>query len=75
MINSKDFLSYYHYHKFDKKYDELIEQARKKKGKILVLVERLRITRPQSDFLSITSMSRLTTTRRKRKISAYFLTG
>ena len=25
----KDFLSYYHYHKFDKKYDELIEQARK----------------------------------------------
>ena len=89
MINSKDFLSYYHYHKFDKKYDELIEQARKKnplpettekkrgrkkKGKILVLVERLRITRPQSAFLSITSMSRLTTTRRKRKISAYFLT-
>ena len=52
----KDFLSYYHYHKFDKKYDELIEQARKenplpettekkrgrkKKGKILALVERL----------------------------------
>ena len=25
----KDSLSYYHYHKFDKKYDELIEQARK----------------------------------------------
>lgn len=58
MINSKDFLSYYHYHKFDKKYDELIEQARKKKGKILVLVERLRITRPQSAFLSITSMQK-----------------
>lgn len=52
----KDFLSYYHYHKFDKKYDELIEQARKenplpkttekkrgrkKKGKTLALVERL----------------------------------
>lgn len=52
----KDFLSYYHYHKFDKKYDELIEQARKenplpettekkrdqkKKGKILALVEHL----------------------------------
>ena len=52
----KDFLSYYHYHKFDKKHDELIEQARKenplpettekkrgrkKKGKILVLVELL----------------------------------
>ena len=52
----KDFLSYYHYHKFAKKYDELIEQARKenplpettekkrgrkKKGKILALVERL----------------------------------
>ena len=52
----KDFLSYYHYHKFDKKYDELIEQVRKenplpettekkrgrkKKGKILALVERL----------------------------------
>ena len=49
-------LSYYHYYKFDKKYDELIEQARKenplpettekkrgrkKKGKILALVERL----------------------------------
>lgn len=52
----KDSLSHYHYHKFDKKYDELIEQARKenpfpettkkkrgrkKKGKILALVERL----------------------------------
>ena len=52
----KDSLSYYHYHKFDKKYDALIEQARKenplpettvkkrgrkKKGKILALVERL----------------------------------
>lgn len=52
----KDFLSYYHYHNFAKKYDELIEQARKenplpetaekkrgrkKKGKILALVERL----------------------------------
>ena len=49
-------LSYYHYHKFDKRYDELIKQARsenplpettekkrgrKKKGKILALVERL----------------------------------
>ena len=52
----KDSLSYYHYHKFDKKYDELIEQARKenplpvttkkkrgrkRKGKILAMVERL----------------------------------
>lgn len=52
----KDSLSYYHYHKFDKRYAELIEQARKenplpkasekkrgrrKKGKILALVERL----------------------------------
>ena len=52
----KDSLSYYYYHKFDKKYDGLIEQARKenplqkttekkrgrkKKGKILALVERL----------------------------------
>ena len=51
-----DSLSYYHHHKFDKKYDALIEQARnenplpettekkrgrKKKGKILALVERL----------------------------------
>ena len=51
----KDFLSYYHYHKFDKRYDELIKQAReknplpvtaekkrgrKKKGKILALMER-----------------------------------
>lgn len=52
----KESLSYYHYHKFDKQYDKLIEQARKenplpetteksvegrKKGKILALVERL----------------------------------
>ena len=52
----KESLSCYHYHKFDKKYDELIEQARKenplpentekkrgrkKKGKIRALVERL----------------------------------
>ncbi len=52
----KESLSYYHYHKFDKRYDELIELARqenplpettekkrgrKKKGKILALVERL----------------------------------
>ena len=52
----KESLSYYHYHKFDKQYDELIEQARKenplpettekkrgrkKKEKILALVERL----------------------------------
>ena len=52
----KTSLSCYHYHKFDKKYDELIEQARKenplpetivkkrgqkKKGKILSLVDRL----------------------------------
>lgn len=52
----KDSLSYYHYHKFDKKYEELIKLARtqnplpettqkkrgrKKKGKILALVERL----------------------------------
>ena len=52
----KDALGYYHYHKFDKRYDELIEQARaenplpetvekkrgrKKKGKILALAERL----------------------------------
>ena len=27
--NGKDSLSYYHCHKFNKKYDELIEQARK----------------------------------------------
>ena len=52
----KETLSYYHYHKFDKRYDELIKQAReenplpvntekkrgrKKKGKILALVDRL----------------------------------
>lgn len=52
----KNSLSYYHYHKFNKKYDELIGQARKenplpettkkkrgrkKKGKILALVKRL----------------------------------
>ena len=52
----KDSLSYYHHRKFDKKYDELMEEARKenplpkttekkrgrkKKGKILALVERL----------------------------------
>ena len=56
VANGKDSLSYYHCHKFDKRYDELIEQARtenpipettekkrgrKKKGKILALVERL----------------------------------
>ena len=74
----KDFLSYYHYHKFDKKYDELIEQARKenplpkttekkrgrkKKGKILALVERLANYKATVCLLSITSMSRLITTR------------
>lgn len=52
----KECLSHYHYHKFDKRYNELIKQAReenplpvvtekkcgrKKKGKILALVERL----------------------------------
>lgn len=52
----RDSLSYYYHHKFDRKYDELIKQARnenplpettekkrgrKKKGKILALVERL----------------------------------
>ena len=52
----RDSLSYYHYHKFDKKYDELLELARKenplpetakkkrgrkKKGEIPALVERL----------------------------------
>ncbi len=52
----KESLGYYHYHKFDKQYDKLIKQAReenplpettakkrgrKKKGKILALVERL----------------------------------
>lgn len=52
----KDILSYYHLHKFDKLYDEIIKTAyeenpvletteikrgRKKKGKVLVLVDRL----------------------------------
>lgn len=52
----KESLSYYHYHKFDKQYEEIIKLARqenplpeatekkrgrKKKGKILALVERL----------------------------------
>lgn len=52
----KESLSYYHYHKFDKRYNELIKQGReenplpvvtekkrgrKKKGKILALIERL----------------------------------
>ena len=56
----KDFLSYYHYHKFAKKYDELIEQARKenplpetaekkrgrkKKGKILLYQRIMRAAR------------------------------
>lgn len=56
----KDFLSYYHYHKFDKKYDELIVQARKenplpettekkrgrkKKGKILLYQRIMRAAR------------------------------
>jgi len=54
--NGKESLSYYYCHKFDRRYDELIEQARaenpipkttekkrgrKKKGKVLALVERL----------------------------------
>ena len=54
--SGKESLSYYHYYKFDKRYRELIKQAReenplpvstkkkrgrKKKGKILALVERL----------------------------------
>ena len=54
--SGKESLSYYHYHKFDKKYEELIKLARrenplpetkekkrgrKKKGSILALVERL----------------------------------
>lgn len=56
VAKQKDCLSYYYYHKFDKRYQELLEQAResnplpesatkkrgrKKKGKILALVERL----------------------------------
>ena len=74
----KDSLSYYHYHKLDKKYDELIEQVRKenplpettkkkrgrkKKGEIPALVERLENTRHQSAFLSITLWFRLIITR------------
>lgn len=66
----KDTLSYYHYHKFDKKYDKLIEQARKenplpettvknvdgrKRGKSAPLWNALRITRHQSAFLYMTS--------------------
>ena len=62
----KDSLSYYHHHKFDKKYDELIEQARnenplpettekkrgrKKKGKSLLLWNALKNTRRPSVFL------------------------
>lgn len=54
--SGKEKLSYYHLHKFDKRYDELIKLAReenplsdsaekkrgrKKKGKVLSLVERL----------------------------------
>ncbi len=56
LASGKERLSYYYLHKFSKRYDELIEQAkaanplpeqsgkkrgRKKKGKILALVERL----------------------------------
>lgn len=56
VLAGKESLSYYYCHKFDKRYDELIRQAReenplpvttekkrgrKKKGKILALVERL----------------------------------
>lgn len=67
------------YHKFDKKYDELIEQGRKgntlleateknvggrKKERSLPLSNALRITRPQSAFLSITSELRLIIIRR-----------
>ena len=36
----KDFLSYYHYHKFDKKYDELIEQAQNRECSMAVVANK-----------------------------------
>lgn len=74
----KETLSYYHYHKFDKRYDELIKQAREKsasgyrrektwekeKGKILALVERFDNYKASVCLLSITSWFRLITIRR-----------
>ena len=63
----QDSLSYYYHHKFDRRYDELIEQARcenplpevakkkrgrKKKGKSLHLWNVLQVTRRQSAYLS-----------------------
>lgn len=75
----KETLSYYHYHKFDKRYDELIKQARekirfrlpqrknvgeRKKERFLLWWSALIITRHQSAFLSITSCFRLITIRR-----------
>lgn len=75
----KETLSYYHYHKFDKRYDELIKQAReenplpatteknmgeRKKERFLLWWSVLIITRHQSAFLSITSWFRLITIRR-----------
>ncbi|MFR1308873.1 MAG: IS66 family transposase [Gallintestinimicrobium sp.] len=76
----KETLSYYHYHKFDKRYDELIKQAREKKSasgyrrektwekekkeRFLLWWSALIITRHQSAFLSITSWFRLITIRR-----------
>lgn len=74
----KDFLSYYHYHKFDKSMMNLSDRLGRKihfpkpqrktwseeKGKILALVERLANYKASVCLLSITSMSRLITIRR-----------
>ena len=70
--SGKESLSYYHYHKFDKRYDELIKQAQGRKsassrcGEKTWPEEKRKdscsggapciITRHQSAFLSITSM-------------------
>ena len=75
----RDSLSYYYYHKFDKKYDGLLELARKenplpettkkkrgrkKKGKILALVERLADYKASVCLFIHNFMVRLITTRR-----------
>ena len=75
----KESLSYYYYHKFDKKYDELIKLAReenplpettgknaagRKRGRSLPWQNALRITRHPSAFLRITSLFHLIITRR-----------
>ena len=64
----KDSLSCYHYHKFDKKYDELIEQARKE-NPLPETTEKKR-GRKKKEFSYATSDKKVATVSSKRKIKA-----